>query len=212
MTHAHRAVRGRLLAPVVVAGVVMVLSAESVPGDLGLDAPHQQRRDAILDYIALANPDAPIHKLDGFPGALVAISREVGLDHCFALAQAEVESRFSPDAVGSAGEIGLYQVLPSTATQFGRGRADLFDPHINTRVALTYFSDILVRRPALRDALAEYNGGPRNRSPYYALTILENYARVLRHPELACEPQRNPAFAWPEPAIPRERPRLAGSS
>jgi hypothetical protein len=214
MMHAQKAVRGRLLVPVVVAGVVLALAAKPVPGSLGLDSPDQQRREAILDYIALTNPDAPIHKLDGFPGVLVAVSREVGLDHCLALAQAEVESRFWPDAVGSAGEIGLYQVLPSTATLWGWRGAELFDPHVNTRVALTYFSDILARRPALRDALAEYNGGPRNRSPYYALTVLENYARVLRHAKLACEPERNPEFAAPErrEVIAPGRPRLAPAS
>jgi soluble lytic murein transglycosylase-like protein len=210
MMHAKMAVRGRLLAPAVVAGVVLVLTAESVPGSLGLDSPSQQRSDAIFDYIVLKNPEAPIDRLDGFPEALLAISREVGLDHCLALAQAEVESSFWPDAVGKAGEIGLYQVLPSTATSFGRSRAELFDPHVNTRVALSYFSDILGRRPALRDALAEYNGGPRNRSPYYALTVLENYARVLRHADLACEPQRNPEFARAEhreAMIPERWPR-----
>ena len=193
MMHANRMLRGRLIAPVAV-GVVVILMAESVPGSLGLDS---QRSDAILEYVAHKNPDAPLHRLDGFPAALLTVSREIGLDHCLGLAQAEVESSFWPDAVGKAGEIGLYQVLPSTARLFGRGRAELFDPDVNTRVALTYFSDILARRPALRDALAEYNGGPRNRSPYYALTVLENYARVLRHAELACEPERNPEFAWP---------------
>jgi hypothetical protein len=214
MMRAPRAARGRLFAPVVVVGVALVLSAEPVPGGLGLDSPREQRHEAILGYISLSNPDAPLPRLSGFPAALVAVSREVGLDHCLALAQAEVESRFSPDAVGAAGEIGLYQILPSTATYFGRARAELFDPHVNTRVALAYFSDILTRRPALRDALAEYNGGPRNRSPYYALTILETYARVLRHPELACEPERNPAFAAPGrgPAISPVRPPLARAS
>jgi hypothetical protein len=214
MMRAPRAVRGRLFGPVVVVGIALVLSAEPVPGGLGLDAPREHRHEAILGYIAFSNPDAPLHKLGGFPAALVAASRKVGLDHCLALAQAEVESRFSPDAVGAAGEIGLYQILPSTATHFGFGRAELFDPHVNTRVALTYFSDILTRRPSLREALAEYNGGPRNRSPYYALSILETYARVLRHPELACEPERNPEFAQPGsgPAVPRGRPPLARAS
>jgi soluble lytic murein transglycosylase-like protein len=165
MVHAWRVVRGRLVATAVVAGVALVLAAESAPGSLGLASPDREHRGAIFDYIVLKNPDAPVQRLHGFPEALLAVSREVGLDHCLALAQAEVESSFWPDAVGNAGEIGLYQVLPSTATLFGRGRAELFDPHVNTRVALTYFSTILGRRPALRDALAEYNGGPRNRSP-----------------------------------------------
>jgi soluble lytic murein transglycosylase-like protein len=131
------------------------------------------------------------------PHTLLTVSRDLGFDHCFALAQVEVESQFSPDAVGTAGEIGLFQILPSTARALGHRRTDLFDPHVNTRVALSYLSDIVARRPVLRDALGEYNGGPANRSPYYALTVLENYARVLRHTNLRCEPERNPAFALP---------------
>ena len=65
-------------------------------------------------------------------------------------------------------------------------------------MALRYLSDIVARRPVLREALAEYNGGPTNRSPYYALTVLENYTRVLRHANLGCEPERNPNFALPQ--------------
>jgi soluble lytic murein transglycosylase-like protein len=190
MVDAPRVARRRLFA-LVVAGVAL-----AIPAEPGVDLPDQHRRDAILEYILLSNPDAPIHKLANYPGSLLVLSRQAGIDHCFALAHAEIESRFSPDAVGSAGEVGLYQILPSTGTVFGRRRADLFDPHVNTWVALTYFNDILTRRPALRDALAEYNGGPRNRSPYYALAVLENYTRVLRHPALGCQPERNPEFAW----------------
>jgi len=201
--------RRRRLA-LVVGGVGLALSVESVPGSRGPEVRvDEQRREAILSYILLSNPRAPLHTLQGYPHTLLTISREFGFDHCFALAQVEVESQFSPDAVGMAGEIGLFQILPSTARALGHRRQDLFDPHINTRVALTYLSDIVSRRPVLREALAEYNGGPANRSPYYALTVLENYARVLRHANLRCEPERNPDFAL---RAPRRAPRVATSA
>ncbi len=193
----RKAGRRRRLILVLVA-VGLALSAESNPGRLAPELrADDQRREAILDYILLRNPDAPVHTLRSYPHTLLTVSRELGFDHCFALAQVEVESQFSPDAVGTAGEVGLFQILPSTARALGHPRKDLFDPHVNTRVALRYLSDIVARRPVLRDALAEYNGGPANRSPYYALTVLENYARVLRHANLRCEPERNPAFALP---------------
>jgi soluble lytic murein transglycosylase-like protein len=202
--------RRRRRLTLVLAGIGLALSAESVPGNWGLQfRADEQRREAILRYIVMSNPEAPIHALRSYPWTLVHVSRELGFDHCFALAQVEVESRFAPNAVGAAGEIGLFQVLPSTARLFGHRRQDLFDPHVNTRVALRYLSDIVARRPVLREALAEYNGGPANRSPYYALTVLENYARVLRHADLGCEPQRNPDFATPQR---RHRPRVASAS
>ncbi|MGH7333833.1 MAG: lytic transglycosylase domain-containing protein [Candidatus Rokuibacteriota bacterium] len=206
MIDAHKARRRHRLT-LVLAGVGLALSAESVPGSWGPEfRADEQRREAILSYMLVSNPQAPVHALRTYPQTLLSVSRELGFDHCFALAQVEVESRFSPQAVGSAGEIGLFQILPSTARAFGHRRQDLFDPHVNTRVALRYLSDIVARRPVLREALAEYNGGPANRSPYYALTVLENYARVLRHTDLRCEPERNPDFSLPRR---RHGPRLA---
>jgi soluble lytic murein transglycosylase-like protein len=48
----------------------------------------------------------------------MAESERTKIDHCLALAQAEVESEFKQDAVGGAGEVGLFQTLPSTAALF----------------------------------------------------------------------------------------------
>lgn len=202
MSSAQRA-RRSVGAMVIVAGMSLGLAAETAPGSAGSSQPLDvQRAEAIFRYIAVRNPDVPLARLRSYPAALLAAAQEHGIDHCFALAQAEVESQFTPDSVGRAGEIGLYQILPSTATFFGRQAQELFDPRINTRVALAYLRDILARRPSLRDALAEYNGGPRNRSPYYALTVLETYTQVLRHRDLGCSPHRNPVFAAPTHVVP----------
>src|SRR5207245_4645772 len=53
-----------------------------------------------------------------FPDVLFAETERTKIDHCLALAQAEVESEFRHDAVGDAGEVGLFQTLPSTAALF----------------------------------------------------------------------------------------------
>ena len=130
------------------------------------------------------------------------------IDHCVALAQAQTESNFRPDAVGAAGEIGLYQIMPSTATIFeptlgklrkpsvrkhARDLGDLADPVVSTRFAMAYMRDILTRRPAIRDALTEYNGGPRGRQPHYYRTVMANYVEILERPELACRFQERQA-------------------
>ena len=156
---------------------------------------------AILEYVAEKNPQAPIRVFHRFPEALVAEAQRTNIDHCLALAQAEIESDFRHDAVGAAGEIGIFQILPSTAAilepvagQFRRPNlnrtprdlGDLADPIISTRFAMTYLRDILTRRPNIREALTEYNGGPRGRQPHYYRVVMGAYVDVLERPELRC--------------------------
>jgi soluble lytic murein transglycosylase-like protein len=117
------------------------------------------------------------------------------------LAQAEVESEFKYDAVGAAGEIGIFQILPSTAAlmepivgrlrrasvgKSGRDLGDLADPLISTRVAMAYLRDILSRKPSVRDALTEYNGGPAGRHPHYYRMVMGAYVEILERSELRC--------------------------
>lgn len=55
-------------------------------------------------------------------------------------AVAMVETGYRPDAIGSSGEIGIMQILPSTAVQLGfRGSAtELLEPAINIHLAVQY--------------------------------------------------------------------------
>jgi soluble lytic murein transglycosylase-like protein len=155
----------------------------------------------ILDYVAQKNPNAPIGAFRRFPETLMAESQRSNIDHCLALAQAEVESEFKHDAVGAAGEIGVFQILPSTAalmepivgrlkrastTKNGRDLGDLADPIISTRVAMAYLRDILSRKPSVRDALTEYNGGPAGRHPHYYRMVMGAYVEILERSELRC--------------------------
>jgi soluble lytic murein transglycosylase-like protein len=132
---------------------------------------------------------------------VIAEATRTNIDHCLALAQAQTESNFRSDAVGAAGEIGLYQIMPSTAgifepalgklrkpslRKFERDLGDLADPVISTRFAMAYMRDILMRKPNMRDALTEYNGGPAGRQPHYYRTVMANYVEILERPELGC--------------------------
>jgi soluble lytic murein transglycosylase-like protein len=156
---------------------------------------------SILEYIALKNPRAPISAFRRFPEILMAESQRANLDHCLVLAQADVESEFRHDAVGAAGEIGLFQMKPSTAallepiagkfkrpvmTSGTRELGDLADPEVNTRFALAYLRDIMSRKPSIKDALTEYNGGPLGRHPHYYRMVMGAYVEVLERQELRC--------------------------
>jgi hypothetical protein len=57
-------------------------------------------------------------------------------------AVAMVETGYRPDAIGSSGEIGIMQILPSTAVQLGfHGTAtELLEPAINIHLAVQYLA------------------------------------------------------------------------
>ncbi|WP_271200684.1 lytic transglycosylase domain-containing protein [Methylopila turkensis] len=76
-------------------------------------------------------------------GLIRVAAAENGVPAEIAEAVAEVESGFNPRAVGGVGEIGLMQVLPSTARMLGfRAPLDeLFDPATNVRYGVRYLGE-----------------------------------------------------------------------
>ena len=186
-----------LVVAVVSGGLVLTRQVIAVAGEM--DAERFNR--VILDYVAQKNPRAPISAFRKFPETLMAESQRSNIDHCLALAQAEVESEFKHDAVGAAGEIGIFQIKPSTAallepiagkfkrpviTATTRDLGDLADPAIGARFAMAYLRDIMLRKPNVKDALTEYNGGPNGRQPHYYRMVMGAYVEVLERQELRC--------------------------
>lgn len=192
---------------VAVSGMAVSRQVIAVAGE----ADFERLRRAILSHVAEKNPQAPISAFRGFPETLMVEAQRTRIDHCLALAQAEVESDFRHDAVGAAGEIGLFQILPSTAAIFEpelgkfrrpqlnrpkRDLGDLADPVVSTRFAMAYLRDIMKRRSTIREALTEYNGGPTGRHPHYYRMVMGAYVEVLERPSLRCRfreaPQQPP--------------------
>jgi soluble lytic murein transglycosylase-like protein len=184
-------------AAIVVTGLALTRQVIAVAGEADAE---RLNRD-ILAYVATKNPQAPIKAFQGFPETLVAEAQRTKIDHCLGLALAEVESEFRHDIVGSAGEIGLFQVLPSTAAMFEpsvgpfrrptlsktkRDLGDLGEPVVSTRFAMAYLRDIMTRKPTIREALTEYNGGPAGRHPHYYRMVMGAYVEILERAELRC--------------------------
>ena len=75
---------------------------------------------------------------------------------------------------------------------------DLADPAVSTRFAMAYLRDIMARRPTIREALTEYNGGPSGRHDHYYRMVMGAYVEVLEHSELRCRfrevPKATPAL------------------
>ena len=88
---------------------------------------------------ALAARKAP----GGRYGAIIArYASSYGVPASLAQAVIQVESKYRPDAKGSAGEIGLMQIKPATARLMGySGSADgLFHPETNIKFGMKYLA------------------------------------------------------------------------
>lgn len=86
-------------------------------------------------------------------------ARLAGLSPEIVLALIQVESAFQPEAVSSAGAVGLMQIMPFWIRELGRSADDLMDPWLNLRYGCTILAHYLaVERGDLTRALARYNG------------------------------------------------------
>ena len=125
------------------------------------------------------------------------IAEQEGVDPSLFTRLVNQESRFKPNAVSSAGAMGLTQLMPGTAAELG---VDPSDPIQNLRGGARYLRQQLDRfgDPAL--ALAAYNAGPGRVAQYggippfqetqdYVSKILGDYSGPGRLP---MRPQARP--------------------
>ena len=103
-----------------------------------------------------------------YENEIAAAAAAQNLEHALLGGLIRQESMFRPDAVSSAGAIGLAQLQPSTARRIAAAagmprpeRADLFEPAINSRLGAATLRASLGRfDDQLPAALAAYNAGP----------------------------------------------------
>jgi hypothetical protein len=82
-----------------------------------------------------------------------------GIERALAHSLVSAESNYNPHAVSRAGAVGLMQMMPATAADYGVTRAeDLFDPATNVRVGMRHLAR-LIRQYGIGKAVMAYNAG-----------------------------------------------------
>ncbi len=99
--------------------------------------------------------------VQGYPyqAELEKAASRYGLPLPLVLAVARGESFFDPKAISPKGAIGIMQVMPSTAAEYGVSQDELFDPEKNIDVGVHYLSDLYARLKDPYLALAAYYCG-----------------------------------------------------
>jgi soluble lytic murein transglycosylase-like protein len=92
---------------------------------------------------------------------IISTATAMGINPALALEVAITESSLNQNAVGAAGEIGLFQLMPATAAQLGVSNP--YDPTQNTQGGCMYLSQLLAMFGGDESqALAAYNWGMGN--------------------------------------------------
>jgi soluble lytic murein transglycosylase-like protein len=144
---------------------------------------------APADPIVAAAPPAAGSSVAGVPADLLPIyaaaAKRTGIPIDVLIAQGKQESGFRSDIIGNSGEIGLHQILPSTARDPGYGMrgidpATLRDPTVNINFGADYLkaragqNSDFSNADHVNAALAAYNGGGAGRvggDPNYVANV-----------------------------------------
>ncbi|MBL7545262.1 MAG: lytic transglycosylase domain-containing protein [Bdellovibrionaceae bacterium] len=129
---------------------------------------------------------------------IIAEATAHSIDPVFIASIIQTESSFNPEARGLAGEVGLMQIMPSTAKEIAerlkirwRGPKTLLDPVNNVRIGTAYVSqlrDFFGNQPARY--ISAYNVGPgkilkienkkKDLPKFYSTKVLKYYEEFYK--------------------------------
>lgn len=118
-----------------------------------------------------------------FRTLVISAANRHGVDPRLIAAVITVETEWRPDVVGSYGERGLMQILPSTgkwlAEVNGLTEYDLADSETSVNLGTWYLAALVKEYGKAEIALAVYNGGPRAAKTWtqnvYSRKVMKHY-------------------------------------
>jgi len=116
-----------------------------------------------------AEPTTPkAHSASDITAIINTAARQHQVDAALIRAVIKVESNFDPNAVSRAGAIGLMQLLPRTAADYGVDSRDaLFNPGINVDAGTRHLKRLLKKYRNISRALTAYNAGEGNAAGFH---------------------------------------------
>ncbi|MEO6195070.1 MAG: lytic transglycosylase domain-containing protein [Thermoanaerobaculia bacterium] len=179
-------------------------------GDLeaAVDPSPEPRQLSLLD--STVSPESRRRLLRRMPYGkdIVLAAERHQVDGLLLAAIIAVESDFTPHAVSSQGALGLMQVIPELAADYGV-KGDLLDPRINVEVGSRYVSGLIKDyKGDLERTLAAYNAGPGAVQRYkgvppfaetrgFVREVLAHYAKYTRKAEAQASRQASRLMASP---------------
>lgn len=105
-------------------------------------------------------PDRSPPSRDQIEAMITRLARLHRLDIDLVHAVVRAESGYNVDAVSSAGAVGLMQVMPATASDYGVDAVDaLFDPSTNLDTGMRHLKRLLGKYGGIGQAVMAYNAG-----------------------------------------------------
>lgn len=178
-THRHRSLAAALL----ISGLAVLTgaAARSAEGSESASAPVESTPRKVGDAVTPKQHLTPL---------INRIAKQHQLDPELVHALIAVESGYNVRAVSRAGALGLMQVLPKTARDYGIEDPEaLFDPETNLRTGSKHLRRLLTRYRNISHALMAYNAGEGEFSDFrrdgifaetrrYMIQVVETYWRL----------------------------------
>jgi soluble lytic murein transglycosylase-like protein len=156
MKHSIKAI---ILVCLVSAGSFAAMNKVYYPNRCNRSAVPAVRRRHVVERVVAAERRVGL-KLEEVHALIASASRKHGVPTALVKSIVAIESNFRCDAVSSRGSIGLMQLLPSTARQYG---ADARVPEQNIDAGTRYLRFLIERyrhtSSPLKNVIAAYNAG-----------------------------------------------------
>lgn len=141
-------------------GLVLVLAFVASTSDAAEPIQPKQESAQTPEAVVLPTPpNRPVPSRKRLRAMVDRTADSFGVERALAHALVAAESGYNPHAVSRAGAVGLMQVMPATAADYGVRQVDtLFDPATNLRVGMRHLAR-LIRRHGIGKAVMAYNAG-----------------------------------------------------